>query len=58
MRRHVLFRSRILLFAVAGLCAFVGSMLATRPSRAGRFDPYHKLGIFTKVLSYIENNYV
>jgi len=25
---------------------------------ARRFDPYHKLGVFTKVLSYIENNYV
>jgi len=33
-------------------------MVASRPSRAGRFDPYHKLGVFTKVLSYIENNYV
>jgi carboxyl-terminal processing protease len=33
-------------------------MVFSRPSRAGRFDPYHKLGIFTKVLSYIENNYV
>ena len=32
--------------------------MAARPLSAGRFDPYHKLAIFTKVLSYIENNYV
>jgi carboxyl-terminal processing protease len=58
MRHHLLLRSRILLLALAGLCAFAGGMVFSRPSRAGRFDPYHKLGIFTKVLSYIENNYV
>jgi carboxyl-terminal processing protease len=58
MRHHLLPRSRILLFALAGLCAFAGGMVVSRPSRAGRFDPYHKLGVFTKVLSYIENNYV
>ena len=58
MRHHLLFRSRILLFALAGLCAFAGGMAVSRPSRAGRFDPYHKLGVFTKVLSYIENSYV
>ena len=58
MRHHLLPRSRILLFALAGLCAFAGGMVARRPSRAGRFDPYHKLGVFTKVLSYIENSYV
>jgi carboxyl-terminal processing protease len=38
--------------------AFAGGMVAARPLLAGRFDPYHKLGVFTKVLSYIENNYV
>ncbi len=58
MRHHLLLRSRILLLALAGLCAFAGGMVFSRPSRAGRFDPYHKLGVFTKVLSYIENNYV
>ena len=51
MRHHLLPRSRILLFVLAGLCAFAGGMVASRPSRAGRFDPYHKLGVFTKVLS-------
>jgi carboxyl-terminal processing protease len=40
------------------LAALVGGMVAARPLVAGRFDPYHKLAIFTKVLSYIENNYV
>jgi len=39
-------------------CAFAGGLAASRPLAAGRFDPYRKLGIFTKVLSYIENNYV
>ena len=40
------------------MAAFAGGMVAARPLSAGRFDPYHKLGVFTKVLSYIENNYV
>jgi carboxyl-terminal processing protease len=40
------------------LAAFAGGMVAARPLSAGRFDPYHKLTVFTKVLSYIENNYV
>jgi carboxyl-terminal processing protease len=44
--------------ALLALAAFAGGMVATRPLLAGRFDPYHKLGVFTKVLSYIENNYV
>jgi carboxyl-terminal processing protease len=58
MRRALLSRSRIPLLILTLLCAFAGGMAASRPSRAGRFDPYHKLGVFTKVLSYIENNYV
>ncbi len=44
--------------ALLVLVAFVGGMAVARPLSAGRFDPYHKLSIFTKVLSYIENNYV
>jgi carboxyl-terminal processing protease len=40
------------------LAAFAGGMVVARPLSAGRFDPYHKLNVFTKVLSYIENNYV
>ena len=38
--------------------AFAAGLVVSRPLAAGRFDPYRKLGIFTKVLSYIENNYV
>jgi carboxyl-terminal processing protease len=41
---------------VAG--AFAGGLAAAKPLSAGRFDPYRKLAIFSKVLSYIENNYV
>jgi carboxyl-terminal processing protease len=44
-----------------GLCtvaAFAGGLVASGPLQAGRFDPYRKLSVFTKVLSYIENNYV
>jgi carboxyl-terminal processing protease len=51
-------RSRLPILWLLVLAAFAGGMVAARPLVAGRFDPYHKLGIFTKVLSYIENNYV
>jgi carboxyl-terminal processing protease len=51
-------RSRLPVLWLLVLAAFAGGMAAARPLVAGRFDPYHKLGIFTKVLSYIENNYV
>jgi carboxyl-terminal processing protease len=43
---------------VLAACAFAAGLVVSRPLAAGRFDPYRKLGIFTKVLSYIENNYV
>jgi carboxyl-terminal processing protease len=49
---------RLPLIALLALAAFAGGMVVARPLAAGRFDPYHKLTIFTKVLSYIENNYV
>jgi len=32
--------------------------VVAKPLSAGRFDPYRKLAIFSKVLSYIESNYV
>src|SRR5687767_14358515 len=48
-------RGRTFLLVV---CAFAGGLLAASPLWAGRFDPYRKLAIFSKVLSYIENNYV
>jgi carboxyl-terminal processing protease len=43
---------------VLSACVFAAGLAMSRPLAAGRFDPYRKLGIFTKVLSYIENNYV
>jgi carboxyl-terminal processing protease len=49
---------RLHLLALLALAAFAGGMVTAPPLSAGRFDPYHKLGVFTKVLSYIENNYV
>jgi carboxyl-terminal processing protease len=52
MRRS---RGLTLLLVVA---AFAGGLAVAKPLSAGRFDPYRKLAIFSKVLSYIENNYV
>src|SRR6478735_18095 len=40
------------------LAAFAGGLIFARPLSAGRFNPYQKLGVFTKVLSYIEGHYV
>src|SRR5678809_98218 len=40
------------------LAAFAGGLIFARPLSAGRFNPYQKLGVFTKVLSYIETHYV
>ena len=51
-------RSRALLIIVCSAASFVGGLVVTRPLAAGRFDPYKKLTVFAKVLSYIENNYV
>jgi carboxyl-terminal processing protease len=58
MKRRRLSSLRIPVLTLLILAAFAGGMAASRPIVAGRFDPYHKLTIFTKVLSYIENNYV
>jgi carboxyl-terminal processing protease len=38
--------------------AFGAGAVFSRPLVAGRFNPYQKLGVFTKVLSYIEGHYV
>ncbi|MBC8134039.1 MAG: S41 family peptidase, partial [Deltaproteobacteria bacterium] len=38
--------------------AFSAGAVFSRPLQAGRFNPYQKLGVFTKVLSYIESHYV
>ncbi|MEA2698831.1 MAG: carboxyl-terminal processing protease [Myxococcales bacterium] len=39
-------------------CSFLAGLVFSRPTQAGRFNPYQKLGIFSKVLSYIETQYV
>jgi carboxyl-terminal processing protease len=44
----------VLLTAVA----FSAGLVFSPPLLAGRFNPYQKLGVFTKVLSYIESHYV
>jgi carboxyl-terminal processing protease len=44
--------------ALLALCAFSAGLVFSRPLHAGRFNPYQKLGVFTKVLSYIEGHYV
>ena len=51
-------RSRIPLVVGCCLACFAGGVFASAPLFAGRFDPYRKLSVFTKVLSYIESNYV
>ena len=38
--------------------AFSAGLVFAPPLAAGRFNPYQKLGVFTKVLSYIEGHYV
>lgn len=50
--------SRVALLGLLAASAFAAGVVFSRPLMAGRFDPYRKLNIFTKVLSYIENNYV
>ena len=51
-------RRRLWLIAACCLASFAGGVVVSQPLLAGRFDPYKKLSVFTKVLSYIENNYV
>jgi carboxyl-terminal processing protease len=45
-----------LVFAAGAAFAAVAALAL--PLEAGRFNPYHKLGVFSKVLSYIESQYV
>src|SRR5450432_10647 len=49
-------RAAVLALLVAS--ALGAGMVVSRPLTAGRFNPYQKLGVFTKVLSYIETHYV
>jgi carboxyl-terminal processing protease len=51
-------RRRLWLIAACCLASFAGGAVVSQPLLAGRFDPYKKLSVFTKVLSYIEMNYV
>ena len=44
--------------ALLVLAAFSAGLVFSPPLQAGRFNPYQKLGVFTKVLSYIETHYV
>ncbi|HEX2657502.1 MAG TPA: hypothetical protein VHU40_04490, partial [Polyangia bacterium] len=39
------------------VAAFSAGAVFSRPGLAGRFNPYQKLNVFTKVLSYIEGHY-
>lgn len=50
--------SVLVAFVVAFVATFVAGAIFSRPSQAGRFNPYQKLGVFTRVLSYIETHYV
>ena len=56
-RGRIAFRRFGTMAGLAGV-AFVGGAVFSRPLQAGRFNPYQKLGVFAKVLSYIESNYV
>src|SRR5258708_37808480 len=49
-------RGAVLALLVAA--SFCAGLVFARPLAAGRFNPYQKLGVFTKVLSYIETHYV
>ena len=51
-------RRRFWLITACCLASFAGGAVVSQPLLAGRFDPYKKLSVFTKVLSYIEMNYV
>jgi carboxyl-terminal processing protease len=59
MRRPVRSSGTIVLVAAlstfAGIAVVAGGAAVALPKK---FSPYHKLNIFTRVLSYVENNYV
>jgi len=50
--------TRLFLGIVLVMAAFAGGAAVSPPLMAGRFSPYQKLGVFTKVLSHIESSYV
>jgi carboxyl-terminal processing protease len=49
---------RLGVVALLVFAAFSAGLIFSPPLQAGRFNPYQKLGVFTKVLSYIETHYV
>ena len=55
-------KKRLTTMIVCSLFAFAGGMAVTTFAGAAgpstHFSPYKKLNVFTRVLSYIENNYV
>src|SRR6185369_13744193 len=57
MRRSRSWFSYLLVATISALlgAAVVGGAALALPKK---FSPYHKLNVFTRVLSYVENNYV
>src|SRR5262245_65332038 len=55
VRKH-----RLQNLVVGVLAAFAGAAFTAGAAAAlpKRYSPYHKLNIFTRVLSYVENNYI
>src|SRR5438270_13967423 len=53
-------RSTTYVILVAALSSFLGIAVVAGGAAAlpKKYSPYHKLNIFTRVLSYVENNYV
>jgi carboxyl-terminal processing protease len=49
---------RVAVVVLLTAVAFSAGLVFSPPLLAGRFNPYQKLGVFTKVLSYIESHYV
>src|SRR5207244_12352597 len=49
---------RVGVIALLVFSAFSAGLVVAPPLQAGRFNPYQKLNVFTKVLSYIEGHYV
>jgi carboxyl-terminal processing protease len=58
MRRP--YRSNAQVIVIAALSTFLGIAVVAGGAAAlpKKYSPYHKLNIFTRVLSYVENNYV
>ena len=53
-------RTTTFVIVVSTLSAFLGIAIVAGGATAlpKKYSPYHKLNIFTRVLSYVENNYV